>query len=313
MEEIGYLLHIGELLDGPASERLAEQACAKLDGERRRRAEAVTLRKGRAESIGAGLLLQLGLQEFYGRTDGRAAACGEDICVERDTATGDGDAENGTAENRAAENGVIGPDSIRCYTVSRLLQALSEPVAAEYGYGDNGKPFFRDIPVCFSLSHSGEYVFCAFSRREVGADIQYRRDCEMRRIVERFFAEEERAAWEALTGKEEQARYFYRLWTRKEAYAKLTGRGIGASLGRNVEDAEDLRTAGNRRNTEDRGTAGTVENAGNREDSRVIWEDYSIRESARNQTNGGGEGYQLSVCRRRASVNEKIIDLSEGL
>jgi len=97
--------------------------------------------------------------------------------------------------------------------------------------GEHGKPYIEGcFDFCYSLSHSGEWVLCAADEREVGADIQQFRPYR-EAIAKRFFHEKE---WERLVKKEdeqERKTEFYRIWTAKEAYAKLTGRGIGAGMG----------------------------------------------------------------------------------
>ena len=122
------------------------------------------------------------------------------------------------------------------YTVSRLLDSLPAPLELRMDYGEKGKPYLRDYPFYFNLSHSGDYVICAVSDREVGADIQrcsMEKGERLERIARRFFSPEELAALACCREQAERAQLFYRLWTRKEAYGKLTGRGIGAALDKN--------------------------------------------------------------------------------
>jgi len=115
------------------------------------------------------------------------------------------------------------------YTVSRLLGLLSQPLPLMYQYGINGKPYLKEYPFYFNLSHSGDYVLCAVSSQEIGVDIQQHRAGGMERLAQRFFsAEEVRAMENRGEGKEA---FFYRLWARKEAYGKLTGEGIAGTVG----------------------------------------------------------------------------------
>ena len=39
-------------------------------------------------------------------------------------------------------------------------------------YGVHGKPYLENVPFYFNISHSGEYVICAYDDKPVGADIQ---------------------------------------------------------------------------------------------------------------------------------------------
>ena len=87
------------------------------------------------------------------------------------------------------------------------------------------------MPFYFNLSHSGDYVLCAVSSAEIGTDIQQHCGKNVERLARRFFTEREAAALEqAGEEREKRERLFYRLWARKEAYGKLTGKGIAAAL-----------------------------------------------------------------------------------
>lgn len=91
-------------------------------------------------------------------------------------------------------------------------------------YGPYGKPYLRDYPnVHFNISHSGIYVACAVADRPVGIDIQmiseYRPD-----VADRVCSKAELAE---IAVSDNPAAEFTKLWTRKEAYAKWTGKGIG--------------------------------------------------------------------------------------
>lgn len=116
----------------------------------------------------------------------------------------------------------------------RIRQEKTGPLSFSYEYGNLGKPQIVNFPKKFNLSHSGDYVICAVGDGEVGADIQkwvpYKE-----RTAERFFAGEE---WKLLRETEESERteLFYRLWSRKEAYGKYTGQGIGSVVGENFSD-----------------------------------------------------------------------------
>ena len=95
--------------------------------------------------------------------------------------------------------------------------------------GAYGKPYFPDAPRAqFSLSHSGGYAALAMSSLPVGVDIQKIRP-ERVPVAMRFLTDYEQAQLAALPP-EERTRAFFRLWTVKESYGKMTGRGLlGAS------------------------------------------------------------------------------------
>ncbi len=88
-------------------------------------------------------------------------------------------------------------------------------------HGSRGKPYLMgDNAPYFSLSHSGDWVFCAIADSEVGLDAQEHTPCRDK-VATRWFTDPERA-WLAA---DPDAR-FAALWARKEAYCKFTGFGL---------------------------------------------------------------------------------------
>jgi 4'-phosphopantetheinyl transferase len=110
------------------------------------------------------------------------------------------------------------------------------PEDVEFAYGPQGKPAMRapsGPPLAFNLSHSGGRALLAFtSGSAVGVDLE--------RIVEvpdaldlaaRFFAAGERRALETAPPSD-RSRAFLSGWTRKEAFVKARGEGLGFPLDR---------------------------------------------------------------------------------
>lgn len=92
----------------------------------------------------------------------------------------------------------------------------------------NGKPFFPAYPdFHYNISHSGDYVVCAYSAQPIGIDIQQIPDKARRAasIAGHFFSDREAAALQDLPDFE-MRRLFTRFWTSRESYIKLTGRGL---------------------------------------------------------------------------------------
>lgn len=95
---------------------------------------------------------------------------------------------------------------------------------------ENGKPFFPDLPdIHFNISHSETQAICSFSQAEVGADIEKITDIDLQ-IAKRFFYRTEYAYICAKPLKEEQNEAFFRLWTLKESFMKLSGKGMHLPL-----------------------------------------------------------------------------------
>lgn len=125
-------------------------------------------------------------------------------------------------------------DELLAVLQARILREQTPPFSFLYEYGAQGKPQIVNFPKKFNLSHSGDYVVCAVGDGEVGADIQkwvpYKE-----RTAERFFAPTEWKLLQELPASQ-RTELFYRLWSRKEAYGKYTGQGIGNVLGEDFSD-----------------------------------------------------------------------------
>lgn len=98
---------------------------------------------------------------------------------------------------------------------------------AKIAYGEFGKPYLPDYPEAhFNISHSGQFVVCAVCDSPVGVDVQeitpYRTD-----IATKVCSNTELAQIEATTN---QAAGFTKIWTMKEATAKVKGLGFGNDL-----------------------------------------------------------------------------------
>lgn len=221
-----YLLDIRTFVERGDRQMLIEEAFAKLDEERAEKARRIRQEKGLAASLGAGLLLQF-------------------------------------AVRRAEAAGTAGGVLVQC-TVPGLLESLDAPLPLAYRYGQGGKPYFTNYSYYFNLSHSGDYVVCALSEREVGIDIQVHRPAAYGRVAGRYFSPAEVEAFQQ--AKDRQA-FFFRLWARKEAYGKLTGKGIVDVVGK------DLWSGG--------------PEADENEDEALCFEEYD-----------GLPGYSMAVCQR---------------
>lgn len=105
---------------------------------------------------------------------------------------------------------------------------------------ENGKPYFAESGApSFSISHSNGICVAAVSDTEcaLGVDIELIRDIRgPAAIAERYFNEEERRR---LRDSGMSAETFFKLWTAKEALAKLDGSGLSTVVS-NKRTAADL-------------------------------------------------------------------------
>jgi 4'-phosphopantetheinyl transferase len=97
------------------------------------------------------------------------------------------------------------------------------PESIKFSTDENGKPFAENLNVCFNISHSGDYVLCAVSDKNIGADIELMRDIDDKLISYVCCEEELNYVYE--TGADKEKRFF-EIWTAKEAYFKCIGTGI---------------------------------------------------------------------------------------
>lgn len=253
-----YLLSIEEFMEKDKEKVLLERAFSCVDETRRRRVQEMRPGRARAACLGAGLLLQLAVGEAMGKKTGESI--------------------------------------IKQYSASRLL-ACAENMprfAFNYSYGEKGKPYLKDFPFYFNLSHSGGYVLCGLGLEEIGADIQQHCGKDVRKLARRFFSGREAAAIERAG--EAQEKLFYRLWARKEAYGKLTGKGIAEALDVDLLLREG-RLLGEKGEPEDEswvpsqkavlrvGRAVPSQQTVLPDGRRLLWEEYDA------------EGYSIAFCR----------------
>jgi len=125
---------------------------------------------------------------------------------------------------------------LRCL-LSRYLGIA--PHAVQFERSEYGKPRLAgtqpDRGLVFNVSHSGDRALFA-----VGVDMALGVDLEIRRplthiegLVERCFAPSEQDHWRSLPSSRRLAAFFD-VWTRKEAFIKAIGRGLGLGLTRCV-------------------------------------------------------------------------------
>ena len=113
-----------------------------------------------------------------------------------------------------------------------LLHALresgQETPSGEPDFGSEGKPYFPGSALRFNLSHSGDWALCAVAPFDVGCDVECIRPIDLG--LSRRFHPDETAALLTLPTEEERLDRFFRLWTLKESFMKVTGLGMALPL-----------------------------------------------------------------------------------
>lgn len=107
--------------------------------------------------------------------------------------------------------------------LARALQDRGIAPVPEFAYEAWGKPYLPGYPIHFSLSHCEKAVVCAVSDVPVGVDAQDEMELSFK-LADRICSPEERAS---LAQAEDPGKALTALWTKKEALAKCSGKGLG--------------------------------------------------------------------------------------
>ena len=117
-----------------------------------------------------------------------------------------------------------------------VYMLLCEALRTEYGvttkpefvFGHHGKPLLADRPdIHFNLSHCRRAALCVTSNEPVGCDVEMFPD-ELDMDVCRYCFNE--IEIESILNADNPPVAFTELWTKKEAYLKLTGEGLVDNL-----------------------------------------------------------------------------------
>lgn len=201
-----YAVNVKPLEDGS----LFEAAYRKVTEERRKKTDRIRSLQDKCRSLGAELLLlyglsQLGFPKENGWMSGLSAV--PDL--------------RGSAINLPAGYG-----GTTEFSSSTCANPGSEMDFLRFRYGKNGKPYLDGVKdLYFNMSHSGELAVCAIAPCEVGCDVEKIRD-RRQAVARRFFTPKE---YEAILSQEDEKarqRLFFRFWTLKESFLKVTGEGL---------------------------------------------------------------------------------------
>ncbi len=160
-------------------------------------------------------------------------------------------------------------------TGQRLLEKIAGMKGVPVVYGKQGKPYIKENPWYFNISHSEEYLLFVQGKYEIGADIQKVSPCNMERIAEKCYTDEEKGFLGQADTPEEKLRRFYKIWCRKEAYGKYLGCGLTTSVfKKNTLDLLDT----------------------------IDFREYDIL-----------EGYCMCICCKKEEEREETVHIFEGL
>ena len=109
----------------------------------------------------------------------------------------------------------------------------SEALLSKLELSDKGKP---SIPgwMNFSISHSENCWAILIDEEPCGLDVQYKRDCKIDQIANRWYAPEDAE----LALKDEAD--FWRIWTRREACVKALGESVMTEVPSVADDTVEI-------------------------------------------------------------------------
>ena len=126
-------------------------------------------------------------------------------------------------------------------TALQRLELLKESRCFEILRDENGKPFFADAELPnINITHDGALSAAVVSdSARVGIDIEKSETLKgktvtdpQKKLADRFFSAAEK---ERLLKSSYQADEFFRIWTEKEAYSKMCGKGLSKILAEREE------------------------------------------------------------------------------
>lgn len=124
------------------------------------------------------------------------------------------------------QRSLIGDILVRIAVVKKLGLKNSD---IKYEKNKYGKPSIIGVEnFHFNISHSGDWIVCAIDDKRVGVDVEQINPIDLE-IANRFFSKEEH---EDLLNKPQDERllYFFDLWTLKESFIKICGKGLSIPL-----------------------------------------------------------------------------------
>lgn len=113
------------------------------------------------------------------------------------------------------------------FIIMKKLQIKNNNIA--FRRNDYGKPFLKGYEnFNFNISHSEDFVVCAIDEKPIGIDIEKINQIEYEEICKGFFSMSENDYIEKTL--DNRLSRFYEIWTLKESYIKLCGKGLSTPL-----------------------------------------------------------------------------------
>ena len=124
--------------------------------------------------------------------------------------------------------------------VMMIHQHTASKILPDFVIRRYGKPCVESETVFFNISHSGSLIACATSKHaELGIDVELIRKAPMQ-IIRKCFTKNEINIADSLA-EADLNKFFFKTWTRKEAYLKYRGTGINS----NLNEIDTLKAIGN--------------------------------------------------------------------
>ena len=167
------------------------------------------------------------------------------------------------------------------------------------GRSTAGKPFFTSPAASelhFSISHSGGLWACILGNGPCGIDLQENQSCRQDAIAARFFSDAE-ADYVKQTG----LPGFYRIWTRREAFAKFTGLGFFGMAG----ELPDFGVRDESQESEEVGKLVSLRDFVIWNGQKVWFHEVSVHETA------AGTGFTMVWCSTEEKGEAEIVDRRE--
>ncbi len=89
----------------------------------------------------------------------------------------------------------------------------------------DGKPYAENLPFCFNISHSVNFLSLVIDQREIGIDIEVIKPIKTD-ITKILCTKSDIEFLSDAKDEREKLIRFYKIWTAKEAYFKMLGTGI---------------------------------------------------------------------------------------